>query len=116
MNALKRGDTGNLVSWYQQAINGWHDEFNHNPDRKIKVTAVFDAATETQVKAYQKSANVGFELVDGKKVYSGVIDGALAPALARFNPWYKANGGTIDAIARGQADAAHTRLDGLHAI
>ncbi len=108
MNTLKLGDEGNLVLFYQAAFNGWIDEYNLGNDKKVELNKTFDEDFEDAVKFYQKAAQVE---------ENGAIDGALAPALARFHPWFQGlKAGGFDEVAREQADAAHTRLDGLHAI
>lgn len=105
-NSLKLGDEGNLVAWYQQAIIGWRLYYEH-PDKVIEVTSVFDEPTESAVKEYQKNANVE---------QNGVIDGAIAPALQRFHPWFNEQSNAVDQPARNAAQGAHDRLDTLHDV
>ena len=82
MNPLRKGDKGNMVSLYRKAINAWHVRYGRTAP--LPSGNEFDSAMEFQVKQYQKSANVGFIIVDDKKVYNGVIDGTLAFALGRY--------------------------------
>ena len=82
MNALKIGDEGNMVALYRKAINAWHIRYGR--PGPLEAGKVFDKDMEFQVKQYQKSANVGFIVVGGKKVYNGVIDATLAFALGRY--------------------------------
>ncbi len=83
MNALRKGDKGNMVSLYRKAINAWHVRYGRTAP--LPSGTEFDSAMEFQVKQYQKSANVGFTLdAEGGKVYNGVIDATLAFALGRY--------------------------------
>ena len=73
MNALKLGDKGHAVGWYQTALN---EKSAVNP--KLKVDNDFGPATETAVKQYQGST--------GSFDKNGVIDGALGPLIAKDHP------------------------------
>jgi len=72
MNALKRGDKGNGVGWYQTALN---EKSAVTP--KLVVDQDFGPKTEAAVKQYQEQADF---------TKNGVIDGALGPLIAKDHP------------------------------
>ena len=71
--ALKRGDGGVGVRWYQEALLGWNPaslpQFGADGD--------FGAETETAVKNFQAFVQVP---------QTGIIDGALGMLLGKFHP------------------------------
>ena len=73
MNALKKGDSGNGVRWYQTALN---QKSAVTP--KLTIDGVFGSSMERAVKQYQKST--------GSFDENGVIDGALGPLIAKDHP------------------------------
>jgi len=73
MNALKKGDFGNGVRWYQTALN---EKSAVTP--KLTVDGKFGSSMERAVKQYQKST--------GSFDENGVIDGALGPLIAKDHP------------------------------
>ena len=69
--ALKQGDVGNAVAYYQKAINAW------GGTTAIPVNGIFNTATETAVKAYQNAADLD---------KTGIIDGVTADLIGRYHP------------------------------
>ncbi len=101
VNALKLGDTGSGVSWFQTALN---EKSAVNP--KLGVNATFDVHTERAVKQYQGAA--GFD-------QNGIIDGALASLIAKDHP--KMTGEKGDKGEKGdQGSKGSTGLEGAQGI
>ena len=106
MHTLKLGDTGNLVSFYQSALKRYQERYGHT--EPALTSGVFDAEMEKQVKKYESSAGV---------TQLGVIDGALAPVLARYHKDFvhtaPGSGSHVDEVARTLATRANYRLDNV---
>lgn len=84
MNTLRKGDSGNAVSYYMTAYNLWVAKYGTR--KPVTVSKNFGSEFDLAVKAYQKAAGVGYVVVDGKRIYSGVIDGVVAFLLGRYHP------------------------------
>ena len=69
MSVLKRGDSGAAVRYYQEALNGWRSD--------LTVDGAFGPATESEVRDYQRAA----ELEN-----SGVIGGVESFLIGRYHP------------------------------
>ena len=106
MHALKLGDSGNLVSFYQAALRQWQIKYNHTLVDLVQ--GQYDEDMVKLVKKYEKAAGV---------TQLGIIDGALAPVLARyhkdFNHTTPTSVGVVDEQARDMAARANYRLDNV---
>ena len=71
--SLQRGDKGNAVRYYQQALMGWNSEALP----EWGADADFGLETETWVKRYQSAADLD---------QTGRIDGITADLLSRYHP------------------------------
>lgn len=79
-HVVQRGDTGDLVRFYQQALDAWLDSAGLAPidyGDTGQHRGIFGPDTERAVKQYEAAADVPIR---------GVIDGALAAALATYHP------------------------------